>query len=297
MPSKKLKIVLIGAGNMAWHLGHQFKDAGHQIVQVFNRTVENGEELAAELEADFTNRFEGINKQADVYIIAVSDHGIDDIILSLRLDNKIVAHTSGSVPMKGMEHISTQYGIFYPLQTLTKHNRISFKDVPVFVEASNATVKDTLTLLAQSIGTKVHYLSSNQRRAVHVAAVFANNFTNYLYGISHQIMDREKLPFDILLPLLQETLNKAKTNDPRDIQTGPARRGDYKTIEEHLHYLDRNESQREVYLVLTESILTQYRDKKDNEGMEDDLDLPEEDNDFDFDDYDGFEDFEDGHEH
>lgn len=294
MPSKKLKIVLIGAGNMAWHLGHQFKNAGHLIVQVFNRGIEKGEELAAELEADFTNRFEGISKQADVYIVAISDHGIDDIILGLRLDGKVVAHTSGSVPMKGMEHISAQHGIFYPLQTLTKYHPVSFKDVPVFIEASNATVKEMLTLLAQSIGAKVHYLSSHQRRAVHVAAVFANNFTNYLYGISRQIMDKEKLPFDILVPLLQETLNKAKENDPRDIQTGPARRGDYKTIEEHLNYLSRNDNQREVYLVLTESILTQYRDNN-NRNEEDEAELP--DNDFDFDAYDDFEDFEDGHEH
>ena len=119
---------------------------------------------------------------------------------------------------------------------------------------------DTLTELAVSIGSKVYYLSSNKRRAVHVAAVFANNFTNYLYGISKQIMDREKLPFDMLLPLMQETLNKAKDNDPREIQTGPARRSDFKTVEEHLKYLASREYLREVYLVLSESILSQYKD-------------------------------------
>jgi len=286
MQAKRFDIVIIGAGNVAWHLGHQFKAAGHNIVQVYNRGIERGEELAVELNCENTNTLDGINKNADIYILAVSDHGIDDIILGLRLEGKVVAHTSGSVPLKGMEYISAECGIFYPLQTLTRRNPVSFKGVPIFIEAANENVTRILTELAESIGGKVYYLAGNKRRAVHVAAVFANNFTNYLYGISRQIMDREKLPFDMLFPLLQETLNKIKDNDPHEIQTGPARRADYKTIEEHLKYLAHREDQREVYLVLAECILNLYKDS--SKVIEADDKLLEEliDEDFDFDELD-----------
>ena len=281
---------------MAWHLGHQLKNAGHTIAQVYNRGTERGEELAAELDTEFTNKFDGITRAADIYLLAVSDHGIDDIILGLKLEGKIVAHTSGSVPLKGMEHISANNGIFYPLQTLTRRKEVSFKDVPVFLEASNDGVKQALTVLAESIGCKVYMMGSNKRRAVHVAAVFANNFTNYLFGISKQILDKEEIPFDVLLPLIQETVNKVKENNPADIQTGPARRGDYKTIEEHLHYLQRNDDQRETYLVLTESILSKYREKPQLSELEQEMLDAELGNDYgDFDDLDSFDD--DGHGH
>lgn len=248
-------IVLIGAGNVAWHLGHQLKNAGHNIVQVYNRTGLKAESLAEELGTDSTNKIEEITKDADIYLLAVSDHGIDDIILELRLPGKIVAHTSGAVPLRGMEHISKKVGIFYPLQTLTKGQMVDFKAVPLLIEASDKQVADELTELAQTISKTVQYMNSEKRRALHVAAVFVNNFTNYLYGIANEVVDREGLDFSLLNPLMQETLNKLKSAKPTEVQTGPAKRGDYRTIEEHLTYLAKNAAYREVYLVLTESIM------------------------------------------
>lgn len=248
-------IVLIGAGNVAWHLGHQLKNAGHRIVQVYNRTIEHGEALAEELDTAFTNKLEQVDQSADIYLLAVSDHGIDDIILGLQLPGKIVAHTSGAVPLRGMQHISKNCGIFYPLQTLTKGRMVDFKIVPMLIEASNPTVKEALTELASSISKTVDYMDSHKRRALHVAAVFVNNFTNYLYSIADDVVKRENLDFRLLNPLMQETINKLKHHKPSEVQTGPAKRGDYRTIEDHLNYLDKNDSYREVYLVLTESIM------------------------------------------
>lgn len=250
-----MKVVILGAGNVAWHLGHQLKDAGHDILQVYNRTTFKGEALAHELDAAFTNKLEDVDKDAELYLLAVSDHGIDDIILELRLPGKIVAHTSGAVPLKGLEHISENCGIFYPLQTFTKGQKVDFTHIPILIEAANDKVKTQLTELANTISKRVEYLDSHKRRALHVAAVFVNNFTNYLYGIAHDITEREELDLSLLFPLMQETLNKLKSNKPQDVQTGPAKRSDFRTIEEHLTYLANQEAYRETYLVLTESIM------------------------------------------
>ena len=261
-----MNVVILGAGNVAWHLGHQLKTAGHNIVQVYNRTTFKGEALAHELDAAFTNKLDEVDKDAEVYILAVSDHGIDDIILELRLPGKIVAHTSGAVPLKGMEHISENCGIFYPLQTFTKGTKVDFTEIPMLIEAANDEVKNKLTELAKTISNRVEYLDSHKRRALHVAAVFVNNFTNYLYGIAHDITEREKLDLSLLFPLMQETLNKLKTNKPQDVQTGPAKRSDFRTIEEHLTYLASQESYRETYLVLTESIMAMGKEKPKGVG-------------------------------
>ncbi len=252
-------IVIIGAGDVAWNLGHQLKKAGHSIVQVYNRTLDKGQRLADELDADFTNKLEQVDPNADIYLLAVSDHGIDDIILGLRLPGKVVAHTSGAVPLRGMEHISKNCGIFYPLQTLTRGREVDFAQVPMLIEASNDKVKAELTELAASISKRVDYMDSHKRRALHVAAVFVNNFTNYLYSIADDVVQREGLDFSLLNPLMQETLNKLKYHRPVEVQTGPAKRADYRTIEEHLSYLGKNDAYREVYLVLTESIMAAHK--------------------------------------
>lgn len=252
-------IVIIGAGNMAWHLGQQFIKAGHKIVEVYNRSKIPGQELAVELDADFVDRPENLTRKADIYIIAVSDHGIDDIILGLQMDKQIVAHTSGAVPMTGMERISLNHGIFYPLQTLTKGTPADFSVVPIFIEGANERVEQVLTELAHTISKNVQILDSRKRRALHVAAVFANNFTNYLYHISSDILRKEKLDFSLLYPLMQETLAKLKGHSPLEVQTGPAKRGDYRTVGEHLNYLQGHDAYREIYLVLSEGIMSLYK--------------------------------------
>ncbi len=251
--------MIIGAGNMAWHLGQQFIKAGHKIVEVYNRSKIPGQELAVELDADFVDRPENLTRKADIYIIAVSDHGIDDIILGLQMDKQIVAHTSGAVPMTGMERISLNHGIFYPLQTLTKGTPADFSVVPIFIEGANERVEQVLTELAHTISKNVQILDSRKRRALHVAAVFANNFTNYLYHISSDILRKEKLDFSLLYPLMQETLAKLKGHSPLEVQTGPAKRGDYRTVGEHLNYLQGHDAYREIYLVLSEGIMSLYK--------------------------------------
>lgn len=252
-------IVLIGAGNVATHLGLQLQKAGHQIVQVFSKHIDNAEELAAKLNADATHKLSDINKDADLYLLAVKDYAIDDVILELRLPGKIVAHTSGAVPLLGMEHISNKCGVFYPFQTFTKNTAVEFSTVPIFIEAADKETEKILLNVAQSISKLSQIVKSEQRKALHLSAVFVNNFTNHLFYIAQSILQKEKLPFELLYPLIKETVTKAGNHNPYDIQTGPARRDDWKTIDEHLHLLEDSPEFREVYLVLTESIMAAYR--------------------------------------
>lgn len=252
-------IVLIGAGNVATHLGTQLQRAGHNILQVFSKHIDNAEDLASKLNTDATNQLSEINKNADLYLLAVKDYAIDDVILELRLPGKIVAHTSGAVPLLGMEHISNKCGVFYPFQTFTKNATVDFSTVPVFIEAADKETEKILLEVAQSISKLSQVVKSEQRKALHLAAVYVNNFTNHLFHIAQSILQKEKLPFELLYPLIKETVTKAGTNKPYDIQTGPARRDDWKTIDEHLHFLEDSPEFREVYLVLTESIMATYK--------------------------------------
>lgn len=252
-------IVLIGSGNVATQLGIQFQKAGHRILQVFSKTNENAEDLASRLNAKYTNKLSEITLDADIYILAVRDYAIDDVILSLRLKDKIVVHTSGAVPLTGMEHISKNCGVFYPFQTFTKESSVDFSTVPIFIEAENSAVEKTLLNLALSITKITKVVTSEQRQTLHLAAVYVNNFTNHLFHIAQVILQKDILPFELLFPLIKETVTKAGKLNPYDIQTGPARRDDWKTIDEHLHLLEEYDAFREVYLVLTESIMSTYR--------------------------------------
>lgn len=252
-------IVLIGAGNVATHLGKALHQAGHRIIQVYSKTLKHAEELARFLHSDYTNQLSHINKTADIYLLAVKDYAIDDIIPELRLPDKIVAHTSGTVGMEKLEHISKRYGVFYPFQSMTKHIPVDLSIVPFFIEAADKDTEHVLTELAKSITKLTQVIKTEQRKALHLAAVYANNFTNHLFYIARYILKKEQLPFELLYPLIKETVVKVGNYDPRDIQTGPARREDWKTIDEHLQYLNNYPEFREVYLVLTESIMATYR--------------------------------------
>jgi predicted short-subunit dehydrogenase-like oxidoreductase (DUF2520 family) len=254
------KIVLIGAGNVANHLGNALQNSGHQIVQVFSKTLDNAEELGLMLNTPYTDNLSDIDKDADIYLLAVKDYAIDDVILELRLPGKIVAHTSGAVPLQGMEHISKKCGVFYPFQTMTKNVPVDLTKVPFFIEASDKETENVLMTLAKSISRLSQVIKGEQRKALHLAAVYVNNFSNHLFYIAQSILKKEKLPFELLYPLIKETVVKVGVNDPREIQTGPARRDDYKTIDEHLHYLENYPEFREVYLVMTESIMAAYRE-------------------------------------
>ena len=251
-----IRITLIGSGNVAQHLIKAFsKSELVEIVQVFARKKET---LASVIDYDkIVNDFEDL-KEADLYIIAVSDNAINEVSQQLPFNNQLVVHTSGTASIDTLD-IKNRRGVFYPLQTFSKNKDIDFSVIPICLEAENTFDFRDLDTVAKSISNAVFPINSEQRKALHVAAVFVNNFTNHLYQIGQEICDENQVSFEILKPLIQETAEKIKTLDPIDAQTGPAKRDDSSTIAAHLEYLT-NENQKNIYKILTQSI--QHNGKK-----------------------------------
>ena len=226
-----ISVVIIGNGNIATHLESAFlKVDTIRVTQINSRKLENIPE-------------------ADITILAVSDDAIADV--SSKITNSFVVHTSGSSSIEDLKNTSNK-GVFYMLQTFSKDKEIDFSKIPFCLEAENKEDYLLLETLAKAIGIKVYTINSEQRKAIHVAAVFVNNFTNHLYKIGNDICEENKVPFEILQPLIDETSQKIKTLSPKKAQTGPAIRNDKKTIENHLELL--NIEQQRIYKILTQSI-------------------------------------------
>jgi predicted short-subunit dehydrogenase-like oxidoreductase (DUF2520 family) len=245
-----IRITIIGSGNVAQHLIKAFKKSeAIEIVQVFSRKKEN---LSAVIEFDkIIDDFADI-KESDLYIIAVTDNAIAEVSAQLPFNNQLVAHTSGTASIETLDN-KNRRGVFYPLQTFSKNKEVDFSVIPICVEAENTFDFRVLETAAKSISNSVFPINSEQRKALHVAAVFVNNFTNHLYQIGQEICEEHQVPFEVLRPLIQETAEKIKTLDPIDAQTGPAKRHDSVTTNAHLEFIT-NENQKNIYKILTQSI-------------------------------------------
>lgn len=248
-----LNVVILGTGNLAKHVFGAFSNSEKvQVVQVVGRNQESLKDFAAHTTT--SDDFYSIS-DADVYVIAVKDDAIAEVSSYLKNKKGIVVHTSGAVKMSAIE--PENRGVFYPLQTFTKGKEVDFSSIPICIQASIPESMETLRILANSISEKVHEIDSEQRKKLHLAAVFVNNFTNYLYGIGEEICLDEGLPFDLLQPLIRETAEKVQTLAPKDAQTGPARRNDKKSMESHLELL-KNEKHIAIYKLLSEAIKQAY---------------------------------------
>lgn len=245
-----ISVIILGAGNVATHLFKAFNKAENIVVsQWYNRSLKaivsykNDVEVIDDL---------SLLKNADVYIMAVSDDAIAGLSKQLPFKNKLVAHTSGGI---GIYDIDKKHkrGVFYPLQTFSKAAKMDFKNVPICIETIDKKDYHTLKELAVSIGSPTKKVNSDQRRVLHLAAVFVNNFTNQLYRIGHEITESEGAEFDMLKPLILETATKIQDMSPFMAQTGPAKRHDKKTIKKHLKSLE-NEHHKAIYELLTHSI-------------------------------------------
>lgn len=245
-----ITIVILGAGNLATHLFEAFNKAENVFVnQWFNRDLKRIESYKNNVA--ITNDVSKL-VDADIYILAVSDDAITELSSRLPFQNKLVAHTSGSVGIHDLDR-KHKRGVFYPLQTFSKGSEIDFKDVPICIEALEKKDLQILKDLAEAIGSPFHKISTEQRQMLHLSAVFANNFTNHLYRIAHEISDAKGINFDVLKPLILETAKKVQTLSPYMAQTGPAMRNDKRTIKKHLKLLE-NQEHRAIYELLTNSI-------------------------------------------
>ena len=249
---------MIGAGNVGTHLGQQLHQEGFNIIQVFSRKINKAKALAENLQSDATHLFSEIKKDGDLYIIAVSDLAIESVAtaLSKRIGkNKLVVHTSGATPTKLLQTYFKSYGSFYPLQTFSISRPINFAKIPMCIDANTTTHRNLLISIAEQLSEKVYHINDAQRAKLHVAAVFVNNFSNNLFAIGEKISTEENLPFEILKPLINETVEKIQNHSPTEMQTGPAIRKDENTIQRHLTYLKKEFPELvEVYQAMTKSI-------------------------------------------
>jgi len=244
-----IKVAIIGGGNVATHLANAFSKTNEvSLVQMYARNIEQIQHLKEV--TPITNSIELLT-EADVYIIAVSDDAIGDVSRKIEQKNGLVVHTSGSVAMQSLQNTGRK-GIFYLLQSFSKDKDVNFDEIPFCLEAENEEDLQLLEALAKSIGKKIYRINSEQRKRLHVAAVFVNNFTNHMYKIGADICNEYQVPFEVLRPLIQETAQKITELSPEAAQTGPAKRNDQKTIQNHLALL--NAEQQEIYKLITKSI-------------------------------------------
>lgn len=249
-----MDIVIIGSGNVAAVLGRKFIAAGHDIIQVVGRNSTTASELAYEWNTVSTNYQSPISDKADIYLIAVADNAIDEVIEHLKLPGRVVAHTAASVPKEMLKKVTDHYGVFYPLQSLRKEMKV-VTDIPIFFDGSDDKTKKILEKLAHSISKeKVVEAGDDARLKLHVAAVVVSNFVNHLYTLAEDYCKKEGLDFKQLLPLIEETASRLKDTSPQQAQTGPAIRHDADTIHKHLELLHNHPQLKNIYVLLTESI-------------------------------------------
>ncbi|MBC7642447.1 MAG: DUF2520 domain-containing protein [Flavobacterium sp.] len=246
-----IKVTIIGSGNVAQHLISEFVNAENiELLQVFSRKKSSVSHLIndSKIVSDYSFLLE-----SDLFIISVSDDAISEVSSKIPFTNQLVAHTSGSFSINDLDS-KNRKAVFYPLQTFSKNKAVNFQEIPICLETENELDNNILNRVAQSISSKIYTINSNQRKSLHVSAVFVCNFVNHLYQIGNDICSENQVNFEILKPLIQETAHKILLLSPIDAQTGPAKRNDNETINSHLKFLS-NENQKEIYKLLTKSII------------------------------------------
>ncbi|CAN5258667.1 DUF2520 domain-containing protein [soil metagenome] len=251
---QRLRVILIGSGNVASNLGQALLAADTEIVQVYSRKKENAKALAKKLKAKVLTDLSKMDKRPALIVIAVKDDAIAGIVKKIKINDGIVVHTSGSVGMEVLKKFD-QYGVFYPLQTFSKERNVDFGNVPICLEGSDTSTLLSLTTIAETLSECVYNLDTKQRQTAHLAAVFANNFTNHMYAISEILLNENKLPFDLIRPLIDETALKVMDNFPLEMQTGPASRKDTKVMTQHISHLKKHPELKALYNEISASII------------------------------------------
>jgi predicted short-subunit dehydrogenase-like oxidoreductase (DUF2520 family) len=248
-------VSFIGAGNVAIHLAKSLSSTGIIINEICSKNDVSAQNLAAKTGAKATT-LEKLSNTSDLYIIAIKDDQLEGLTINLK--DKLVVHTSGSVSMQVLSPISKNIGVFYPLQTFTKHKQVDFKTIPMCIESSSTMAAKSLIELANKISSNVQEVTSEQRKKLHLAAVFACNFSNHFYSIADEILKESNLSLNLLKPLITETAFKINSISPKEAQTGPAIRKDITTIEDQLNQLKDKPEYRKLYNFVTQSIQNNY---------------------------------------
>ncbi len=250
------KVALIGAGNVNWHLGHALPKRFYQVCQVYSRTRKSALALSKSLDCKFTTHLSKIDVQVDIVLIAVSDDAIPEVaeqLAYLNDEERLFIHTSGSTPLKVLTKHFLKAGVFWPPQSIKKEDKLKIKKTPFVILAEDHSLAE-VQKFAHHISNEVHHLTEEQKSHLHLAAVLANNFTTHLLSLAYDVCDKQGLDFELLKPIIMETTAKISDKDPSLQQTGPAIRGDQKTIDKHLQLLKKHNELKKIYKLISHSI-------------------------------------------
>ena len=249
-----MRVVIVGSGNVATVLGRLIKHAGHEIIQVISRDGEHAKTLATELQCAWADYNGPLNSSTDLYLIAVKDSALYELNRVFHAGNVLVVHTAGSIPKDALKEISHNYGVLYPLQSLRKEMN-TVAGIPLLIDGNTSETIALIEDFAKSISNRVSIAGDDERLKLHVAAVIVSNFTNHLYALAEEFCEKEKVDFNMLVPLILETAERIEHNSPAAVQTGPALRNDVFTLDKHLRLLNAYPKLKYMYLKLTESIM------------------------------------------
>jgi len=244
-------IILLGSGNVATHLGFALKNSNYNIVQVYSKSIENAKVLAKKLDVHFTNDLTKL-KSADLIIVSINDDAILSVLSQIK--NTAIVHTSGSIDLNIFKEKFINYGVFYPLQTFNKEVDVDVSEIPFCIEGNSLEFEKQLIEIAKAISNNVVKMNSHQRKQLHIAAVFACNFSNHMYSIADDLLAKKDIDFKILLPLIRKTITNLEGNRPKEVQTGPAKRKDAAIIQEHIATIKEKEI-KELYQKITADII------------------------------------------
>ncbi len=259
-----MKIVLIGSGNIATHLGKAFSDAGHQIVQVYSKTLANADALANVLDSEAIDNLNQIDLDSDLYLVAVTDSAISHVADAIPKNLKgIVAHCSGATDISVLKDFN-QHGVIYPVQSFSKDKKLDLSHTPFGIETNTELNYDILLGLAGQVSDYVFKCNTKQRLALHISAVFANNFSNALFQISYDLLEEHELSFDLIRPIILETAEKVQNHIPKDVQTGPALRNDNSTMLTHFNFISSHPDWQLIYQKISDLIIKTRENKTEN---------------------------------
>jgi predicted short-subunit dehydrogenase-like oxidoreductase (DUF2520 family) len=253
-----MKIVFIGAGNLANCVSMEMQRTGMTIGQIYNRTPEPAESLAKKLNCKWTSLLQEIITDADLYIFSLKDTALPEVIPLIKPNGGLWVHTAGSIPANIFEGYALRYGVFYPLQTFSKQRRFPLDGTPIFLEAKHDEDMKMLRKVAIALSGNVQEADSEKRRYIHLAAVFACNFTNHMYHLATKLLKQQGISYELLLPLITETARKLNDLRPGDAQTGPAIRFDKDVMEKQLQLLGNEPAMQTIYVLLSQNI---YKEK------------------------------------
>lgn len=253
-----MRLAMVGAGNVATHLSKALINAGYPVAQVWSRNIDNAVNLALEIGANSIANIEEISSDVEMIILAIADDAIAEIAQKLPINSdRIILHTCGSMPLDVL-NMHPKFGVIYPIQTFSKNTELDFGQIPLCIEAHNNETLNVLYSIAKNLSNNVAKVSSENRMRIHIAAVFACNFTNYFYSLAHELLLNAQLEFDIIKPLIKETALKVMLSNPEEVQTGPAKRNDQSTIDKHLELLKNQPSIKDLYALISQNIVKKY---------------------------------------